>query len=374
MNVKLDFKQGTFVSSKDTLGYQEVLDDFKNAQIIRIVTFNLSKGTRDDKLFNKLLELGETVDIQIITNIPSRFNWYATSSAGEYLRRAASTNIDAYLKKLNPDDFNAPIIPFFNFNNHAKIIGTENIVYIGSANFSNESAKNYETGVLISDKEFIKELYKSFFDNLKEESIPYFTDEFNKLRLAMLSILTRLVNHYDYILDTLFIFSERFNKYIFINDETGFSENDLYELRYDLYELEEIEGLIDEVNCDEYELEEPLNQIADIYSNININFILDLIGIDKPFYDFVRYSFQNAFDDCFEEYSGVAYDEYLEHYIEKASDDARDVLCGLCENAEEDIENLKLELESIINSIKEINTIISDNASKAINVDIDNTK
>ena len=45
-----------------------------------------------------------------------------------------------------------------------KLIGTENIVYIGSANYSNESANNIESGVLIEDKEFIQRLYLEFFD------------------------------------------------------------------------------------------------------------------------------------------------------------------------------------------------------------------
>lgn len=38
---------------------------------------------------------------------------------------------------------------------YAKIVGTENIVYIGSANFSNESKNNIESGLIIEDKEFI---------------------------------------------------------------------------------------------------------------------------------------------------------------------------------------------------------------------------
>ncbi|MBU3072531.1 phospholipase D-like domain-containing protein [Clostridium estertheticum] len=370
--MKLDFKDGTFISSKDSLGYQDVLDDFKSANIIRIVTFNISKNLKDDKLFDMLLSLDESIDVQIITNIPSRFGWYATSSAGKYLKRTASTNIDTYIKKLNPDDFNSNIIPFFNFNNHAKIIGTENVVYIGSANFSNESAKNYETGILIRDKEFINELYKTFFENLKEESIPYFTDEFNRLRLAMLSILTRLVNHYNYIIDTLFVFSKYLNKYISSDDETTFSEDDLYELLYDLNELEEIGRLIEEIDCDKYKLEESVIEITDIYNTMNINYLLGLIGIDSPFYNYLMFSFQNTFDDCFEDYAGEAYDEYLEYYIDKASDDAREILSDLCENAEKD--KIKTEMESVIAGIKQINLIISENASKAINVDIDNTK
>ena len=53
---------------------------------------------------------------------------------------------------------------FYRFLVDLKLIGTENIVYIGSANYSNESANNIESGVLIEDKEFIQRLYLEFFD------------------------------------------------------------------------------------------------------------------------------------------------------------------------------------------------------------------
>lgn len=46
-------------------------------------------------------------------------------------------------------------MPYFNVHNYAKIIGTEDIVHIGSANFSNESADNIEMGILIEDRDFI---------------------------------------------------------------------------------------------------------------------------------------------------------------------------------------------------------------------------
>lgn len=373
LDLSINFKDGTFVSSKDLLGYQEVIDDFKNSKTIRIITYNLSRSSKDDKLFERLLALESDIDVQIITNIPSRFPEYYKTSAGEYLRRTASTNIDTYLKKLNPNDFKAKIHPFFNFNNHAKIIGTENIVYIGSANFSNESAKNYEAGILIRDKEFIAKLYKSFFENLKKDSVPYFDDDFNKLRLFTVSILTRLINHYNYILDEIFIYSKRMDNFVFIHDETRFSVNDLFELMHDLYELEEIEALIENIDCENYNLKNAVNNLLELFEQMNIKYLQDLIEIDSPFYDYISYTFQNTFDNRFKEYCGVAYDENLEYYIEKASDEARDILTDLCTAAEKDINDIKLEMEKIIEIIKKIIIVINDNASNAININIDNT-
>lgn len=374
MNIELNFKEGTFVSSKDCLGYQKVIDDFKNSETIRIVTFNISQNKKEDKLFKVLMELDETIDIQIVSNIPARLEWYKVSEYGNHLRRRASSNIDTYLNKLNPEDFDAPIIPFFNFNNHSKIIGTENIVYIGSANFSNESANNYETGVLIKDKVFIRELYESFFNNLKSKSIPYFTDEFNKLRLFILSVLTRLMNHYNHIIDTMFIFNDHLGKYIFTDTETSFSQDNLFELIHDLYELREIESLIDEVDCDNYDLEEAINDVSHIYNSLNIDYLLDLIHIDSSFYDYISFSLENTFDDCFQKYSLEAYDEYLDHYVDIATDEAREILYDICQNADLDIEDIRINLEETIESLKKISVVITNNANKAISSGIDNTK
>ena len=234
---KLTFSGGTFIESKDELGYEEVLNDFLNAKIIRIVTFNISKNLKDDKLFDLLHSLGEEVDIQFITNIPSRFEWYHSNNAGDFARKTASTNINTYLKKLDPNSFSAKIVPFFNFNNHSKIIGTENKVYIGSANFSNESAANYETGVIIEDKKFINDLYTLFFEELKNNSIPYFDDDYNQLRLFTLSIYTRLNNHFRYFVDKVMFLNQK-NEFKFTFQETSYSVNNLYELIHDLHELD----------------------------------------------------------------------------------------------------------------------------------------
>lgn len=114
-------------------------------------------------------------DVQLITNVPSRMGKYYDTKAGDNMRSAARQNINIYISKLNPDNFPGQFTPYFNIYNHAKLIGTENIVYIGSANYSNESANNIETGVLIEDKEFIMKLYAEFFDKVRKDSPPIST-------------------------------------------------------------------------------------------------------------------------------------------------------------------------------------------------------
>lgn len=370
MKTVLEFKGGQFIYSIDDLGYQEVLDDFQNAQSIKIVTYNISKSKTDDKLFEKLKNLKEDTQIELITNIPSRFEWYYTSKAGDYLRKTAKTNINAYINKLNPNDFDN-IIPYFNFNNHSKIIGTENIVYIGSANFSNESSKNYETGVIIKDKIFIQKLFVEVLEDLKANSIPYFEDNYFRLRLFVTSILFRLNNHYEYFISALF--HQRDNVFVFIYDETPFSYSDQLELLHDIYELEEISALLEEIEIDDKISNEERDEFQELFSNINIKRMIDIIDVDTSFYQYINFDIESRTRDCLEDYSAVAFDEELDYYVEKALDDAKDMFSDLCDEVGTEIHEFKELLESAILYLQDILVQLLELSDYAINKNIDNT-
>jgi len=101
----------------------------------------------------------EDVDIRIITNIPRRFHKYYNQT----VKRAARSNISIYLAKLDPEKYNTNISTFFNFNNYSKIIMTNNIAYIGSANYSTESSNNFESGFITRDIEIINQIRDNFF-------------------------------------------------------------------------------------------------------------------------------------------------------------------------------------------------------------------
>lgn len=165
--MEISFEKGKFVYCPGGFNYQEVLDDFKRAKKVRIITYNISGTGNTDPLLEQIKKLGEDVDVQIITNIPSRFETYYSSAAGEAMRSRAKHNIEVYLKKLNPESFPTAFSISFNFFNHAKIIGTENIVYIGSANFSNESKQNIETGVSLKIQRLLPDYMMNFLNILK---------------------------------------------------------------------------------------------------------------------------------------------------------------------------------------------------------------
>lgn len=66
---------------------------------------------------------------------------------------------------------------FIFFSNHAKIIMTDNIAYVGSSNFSEESADNFESGFISRDVDFIKFLQEEVFPWIIDSSSEYKTDE-----------------------------------------------------------------------------------------------------------------------------------------------------------------------------------------------------
>lgn len=90
-------KDSKFVYSKNELGYREVLDDFENASEITIITYNISE--KELALVSALREAGERCKINIITNIPSRWEIYY----GNTFRDKAKQKINLYLSKLNPN-------------------------------------------------------------------------------------------------------------------------------------------------------------------------------------------------------------------------------------------------------------------------------
>ena len=77
--LELSFNEGKFVWIKDGLNYQEVLDEFSKAKIVRIMTFNISKDKGYDQLLDEIQKLSDDVDVQFITNIPSHFDRYYNS-------------------------------------------------------------------------------------------------------------------------------------------------------------------------------------------------------------------------------------------------------------------------------------------------------
>ncbi len=265
-----------FVISFDEHCYKDVLEDFKSAEYIKIVTFSIinSKDT-----YKKLLELivDTNADIEIITNIPNTY--------GKYIGNKSKEKVENYRKKLfsyipsgtNYSHYAVHAVDInFNLCNHSKIIMTNNIAYVGSANFTFESKNNFETGILIYDIDSINNIKENVIPILRKKCIGYWgkhKEEFEKVDMLLslsysivetLSITTdnilyelRDLNKYGYEPSVYFEeHSEKFtlksltedldNMFSATQDSADFIEENKEGIFLEIFKLSDIENLLDE--------------------------------------------------------------------------------------------------------------------------------
>lgn len=368
--MELSFQGGRFVSSNDELNYKEVLNDFSNAKIIRIITYNISKNQNYDALLDALKNTN--ADIQLITNVPSRMETYYDSEAGLRMRSAAKNNIRVYISKLNPEGFQGQFIPFFNIKNHAKIIGTENIVYIGSANFSNESAYNIETGVLIEDKNFIQNLYKQFFDEVKNESLSYFNEIFSAFRLSVLSLYEKFRHHYNKIITGLYTDYERTE--LTVADNIFIDTNDLDTLHFDLDELRFVCTNADETYDENENYNNALEQLKKSFNQLRIEWLQEIISEDGALYRLVAFDSEKTTNYIIQtEYAFEADEENLNACVNEAMDRVTEIHSLLYNEFEKDSKVFLKELENILSALEFAIQFTGEWKASKINPEIDNT-
>lgn len=369
--MELSFNGGRFVSLNGELNYKEVLADFPTAKIIRILTYNISKNQRHDALLDALRDT--TADIQLITNVPSRMDEYYNSDAGRRMRATARSNIQVYISKLNPDNFPGQFSPYFSVHNHAKIIGTENIVYIGSANYSNESADNIETGVLIEDKEFIKKLYSQFFDKVRNDALSYFDDNFSAFQLFILSLYAKF-NHHHKMLTDLYTDHQRTKQVV--ADSIFIDINDLDALYRDLDELQEVCRAADDTYDEKNEnYNDALDELKDRFDRLSIDWLKEIISEDGSLYRLVAFDGEGETNHILQtEYAFEAYDEYLDTYVESAMSSVAEMYSSLHDSFAEEADDFLGEIEKILSALEAAIQFTNKWRASKINPLIDNTE
>lgn len=171
MIISKRLEDAEFIMSKDELTYSAVIEDFKNASQIHILTYNISKD--QNVLLKALKDCEKDTEICIVSNIPGRWESYFGKTYADKAKRS----ISLYKSKLSPQKIADKAEVYFCFSNHAKIIMTDNIAYVGSSNFSEESADNFESGFISRDVDFIEFLQEEVFPWIIDSSSEYKTDE-----------------------------------------------------------------------------------------------------------------------------------------------------------------------------------------------------
>lgn len=349
-----------FVATKDEIGYQEVLDDFEHAQFIYVLTFNISP--KDETLLDKLNEADLDTDIKFFTNIPSRFETYYASWA----KNKASNAIENYLEKLNFDNFNSKFEASFIFENHSKIIMTNNIAYIGSANFSKESSKNFEAGMITQDKNMINSIKAIIDEETPDMSIPYY-----KADIIPIILLAR----------DLEIFITQISEDIWgIWEIHGDTIEDVYmgaEMQFDVKSIEIFEELKEEILDAIGNLIDELSDSDDDYETVNIIDNLEELKeefeeytIDDEVIELVEYDEQRYIDHEISENALYINEDTLDDIVTSISQKAWEIKEELASDAQDSLYNFKLTLSEFL---KRLLDIISD-LKQAVSSEIDNTK
>lgn len=371
MRYKISINNGEVVVGKDYFNYREVIKDFPNAKKVRILTYNISKKDYKNELLDALKNLSPDVDVKIVSNIPSRMPIYYNSLAGENMRKNSKKNIIAYLERLNPENFTPNTEVRFNFDNHAKIIATENIMYIGSANYSDESKDNIESGTIIRDKQVIQKIFNETFPEIMNESTPYYEDDFNIFRLFATSMENKFEKWLKWFDKELIWESEDGIKRV--QEYFKFDSGDLENMHADIDELRGFEILIENTYSEtDEEYNELIDRIVQAMKKISVEWLLDFTITDSEFFNYLIYDKDKRIDELIQN-DPDAYDENLDTCIERAMDVAQDEYIDMRTSIEEDIVFLRDQVELIVEFLKRVHERTLEYSNRWIVEKVDNT-
>lgn len=327
-----DINGAKFVMSKDELTYAEVIEDFPNAKRIYILTYNISKDKT--ALLKAVGNSQNDTEICIVSNIPNRWENYF----GDNYARVAKKNISLYKRKLDPQNISEKAETYFCFANHAKIIMTDNIVYVGSSNFSEESANNFETGFISRDSGFIGYLEDVIFPWIIENSVPHDTDdELLFLNTAIRQSIGTFMNLYEELHQVFYrIADHRGHETWYYNDtENLFNPKHIETVgeictNY-LTLLERINMVFNMPLVQEEKvvnLDDDISLTEDIVEQIK-NLLYDCL------YELAHYDEEECINQYIDEHYAEAYDENLDEYMEKGMQLATDSFYELAQSAHE---------------------------------------
>lgn len=371
MKKEYKISDAKFIYSKGELGYQEVLEDFKNAEEIIIVTYNISE--RQNFLIKSLADTPLETKISIFTNIPSRWENYYRES----YRNAARRKIDIYLAKLKPNSIGEKVSVFFNFENHGKIIMTNNVVYIGSANYSEESKNNIEFGIISRDQEYITFLKEEIKPELEGASSPYFEYDYLPLLLEVKMYLSNLFTLRNELFDQIYSYYDDIggDGYFYNDTEERLNQSTIDNI---FGELDECSGLFGKI----YVISEQLTDDENILDEIN-QYCKNMRSLESEFedisyndkvYELARFNSSEMANRIIQEKYGLeAYDEHLEGYVQIAMNSVHDKFQYLCQEAQDSLNRMIKIIDLYLDISSKTLDIFEQLEFRKINDDIDNT-
>lgn len=367
------------VFGKNEYTYQCVLDDFKNAEFIGIMTFNISPKA-DSHLLKFLKDACVNgTNAVVITNIPKRFPSYFKPQYAV----AAKDMIDLYKQQLNPHDYGMRLSPYFTFHNHAKIVMTNNIIYWGSSNFSDESYGNIECGTISTDRELIKYLKDSLFPDFQNKSVPYYKYNF-AMAIANLEDLIPACkvarqNLFDAAFEPWADYDTNFEeKWIYRTTDSGVTVRFLRGFIEFFSRFDDALNVIDDIIDEYWELDELPDQVEVLkgllegYKCAYDSFNETISSLFEELEQMAQYDVSNeACRKIIDDYGMEAYDEKFDYYAEKAMNESAEEYEELIENSEQAVRDALDSLDSMIRYFEQLNTSL--HQMLEVNSKIDNT-
>lgn len=370
---------GEMIIGKGEFAYKKVIEDFSNTSFIGILTYNISQ--KQDSILLQSLEKAcqSNVETILITNIPKRFKKYY----GDSYALAAKKTIDVYLKLLNPTLFGANMSTWFLFENHAKIIVTDNMAFWGSSNFSDESADNLECGTITTDKNVIDYLKNDLFPLLKEKSVPFYRHDFAKAIFLIEEAMELCNATKEAFFQASFIpwedYDTNFNTvWLFDTHHSGVTRKLLKNFVYNFQQYEQALSVVNEI-VDKYseldELPDDVEQLRELSDRYSDKFEETQSYIDELFDCIDELSNYNVDDKSSriinDSYGMEAFDENLDYYAELAFQEANDTYEELIKEAQPAIQEIIEALSDMVDYFNAMKNSL--HSLLAINPQINNT-
>ncbi len=358
---QIPINDAKFVRTKDELCFQEVVDSFPDANRILVYSFNISLSV-NRFLLEQLRKAGEHAEIIFVSNLPDRRKKY-DKEKGQITQR----RIDEYKNRLRPENFGEKANVFFDFNNHSKIIATNEVAYIGSANFSDASASNLESGIITRDSHFIQYLFESVQSTFTEETLPYYEILF-PFAMQLMGDLRDKRELYCEFRDSCYSLSGHgySNVWYYLNENVDL-KRELLDTVYLHYVENEVLGSF-VANLEDLELEQT-SEFSAILNELNgfknrINEILELSSI----YDLFTFDLSSETNKIF--YKEYSIEEEADKYLEKAQDEALEKVRELSESCRNYLDEMIVLIHDYNQKYKEL--INHSKGYKIVNRGIDN--
>ena len=376
-SISIDDSQAVF--GRNECLYQCVLDDFENADFIGIITYNISSKS-NSRLVNALKSAcANGKNAVIVTNIPKRFSSYY----GDSYAFAAKRTIDSYMRQLNPQDYSMRLSPYFYFSNHAKIVMTDNIIYWGSSNFSDESSDNLECGSISTDKELIKHVRETLFPYIQSNSVPYYQYNFTVAILNLEELIPACETARERLFEAAFEpwadYDTNFEeKWIYRTTDSGLTIKFLKGFLEFFSHFEDALNVIDSIieeHSGEDVLPAQVEELKMLFEGYKKTYESFNDTISTLFGDLEQVAQYDVSDEAsrkiVDDYSMEAYDENLDYYAQIAFDEAAEEYEEIIKDSKQTVCDALDSLDSMTQYFKQLRESLYGLLN--INSKIDNT-